>query len=119
VHFTRDLQAAEVRNIYALFSSARAIQAHTHTPMLDPLSALAALVNIAIGVWDAAQLVQQNREECRRLKDHIELLVSSIEKEGGKETPSELLNRLQPLQACVVSYVSRISSLFLKLAQNP
>jgi hypothetical protein len=72
----------------------------TTTPlrMADPVGIITAIFSIIGYIRNAADKVQQNREECRRLATHTEDVLTLIKEEIEKGISSEALKRLNQLQ---------------------
>jgi hypothetical protein len=61
---------------------------------MDPLPVLTAVVKY---LYQAAEKVQHNGEECRRLANHAHAVLTLIQSETDGEVPPTLLDNLQHL----------------------
>lgn len=69
--------------------------------MSDPLSIASTVFSIIHYLIKVADQVKENKEECKQLCQHAQLVMDVIQTESRGQVPPRLSNRLQKLAKCV------------------
>jgi hypothetical protein len=65
---------------------------------MDPLHTITALYSAVQYLRAASEKIKQNREECNRLADHIETILTLIEAEVKNGLPADAVQRLDEVK---------------------